>query len=209
MKLLFYDLETQFLAQELPNGWQDADLMRVSSLCYIVAEYNNGGFTSFYTDIVQEANVCNFFNAVKNSDFLVSWGGSYLNKVLHSFDQDSTLKNKRHVDLKDLSHEFSPNGSQLTLSGVADAIGFLKLGNGVDAVKHYRDGHWYELCRLVLWDTNILPSYFLKILGSAHESLLLAKDADGKQISVHIGKIKDRLKKMLDESFSVQTELID
>lgn len=209
MKIIFYDLETQFLAQDLKNGWQDAELMRVAVLGYSVANWENGAFSSFRTDIVQEQNINQFFHQLNDCDLAVSWGGNYFEKVLKPFDRDASVPKIKKADLKVLTQQNSSNGV-ITMASVAESMNMTKLGkSGVEAVQYYRDGHWYELARFVLWDLNILPAYFAKILNAASESQLLVKDHEEKQVGVAIGRIKQEIKKIIDESLEVQPNFID
>lgn len=209
MRILFYDLETQHLAQELPNGWQDAELMRVSILGFVSAVWENGSFKNFYTDIVQENNLSHFFSEIENADVLIGWGNGYFNNVLKPFDQKRILSTKKIVDLKDLTHEFS-SGAVIPFPHLAQSFGMSKLGkNGIDAVKHYRNGHWYELSRYVLWDLNILPLYWKKIMDSVEGSSLLVQDKDNRQIGVGVGKIKSKILSYLNHQDDLDSFYID
>lgn len=189
-------METQLLAQELPQGWQDSDLMRVSILGFSRIIWENG-IVAFYTDIVRENTLNDFFKSAETSDAVVGWGSTYWNIVLRPYDYNKILPSKINIDLKDLTHK-NCGASKVLFSSIGDALNIKKLGvNGVEAIEFYRKGHWYELARFVIRDNNILNLYWNKIMTSKDGSALLVEDTDKKQVSIKLYKIKEEIEQKI------------
>jgi hypothetical protein len=190
MIVTVYDFETQILAQEISNSWDDPETLRVSALAYSRISIEDGNPKLFYTDILRENEIQDFFINANKSELLVGWGNNYFNKVLDPYDDGCVLKRIPSVDLKVLTHKYA-NDEHISLNHVADALGAKKMGkSGTDAVEYYRKGYFYELFRFVLWDMNIINLYLMKILSAQDGSGFLVNNKYKEQTKINIGKIK-------------------
>jgi hypothetical protein len=198
IRVLFYDLETQLLAQELSTGWVDAESLRISILAYTRLHWQNGNVKAYYTDILRENEMPDLFTSATNSEAVVAWGAYYYNRLLFSYDDGYILKSKPVIDLQDLTWKHS-NDKTIQLSALSDALGAKKMGkSGVEAVEYFRKGHFYELSRFVLWDINILVLYWIKIMNTVKEgSSLLVLNSDKRQIRVNLFEIKKDIELIL------------
>lgn len=200
MKLIIFDLETQFLFQELPRGWQDAELMRVSILGFTKIDWTNRSINAFYTDVVRENELPDFFRVVETSGVLIGWNNENWNRVLKPYDKKGVVEHITSVDLKVLTHQNS-NGSKISLMALGKALGIKKLGtNGFEAVDHFRKGEFFDLSRFVLRDHEIIKFYLNKIMNSGEGSTLLVQDTDDKQVGIKISEIK----KSIDEKLRMK-----
>lgn len=192
-----YDLETQALAQELPNTWQDVSLMRVSALSYMRFDWDEK-INNNKTDILIEKNINLFFQQIEECDVLVGWGNNFLNKVLSIYDDSNILLNKKIIDLKELTHKHT-SSERIPLYSIGKSLGLEKLGdNGIDAVNYFRSGQFYDLLRFVLRDGNIIANYWIKIMKSLTNSCLLVQDTDRKQVGIRIHNIQEDINKILN-----------
>jgi DEAD/DEAH box helicase domain-containing protein len=129
-KVVFFDLETQKLAQEV-GGWRNVRRMQLS---IGVAHTEERGFTSF-----TEETVSDLIDLLKNADLVVGFNHMRFDYEVLSAYTGENLRALPNLDI--LTHVESSLGFRLSLDHLAQfTLGKNKSGAGTDAVKWFREG---------------------------------------------------------------------
>jgi DEAD/DEAH box helicase domain-containing protein len=151
MRLGFFDLETQRLAEEV-GGWGNKHLMRLS--VGVVYDSQDNRFHTY-----READLEAMIDHLKNLDLVIGFNVKNFDygvlKGYSSFDFNSLTT----LDL--LEDVFTCLGFRLSLDHLAQrTLGSQKSGNGLQAVQWFREGHWELLCRYCRQDVEITKTLF-------------------------------------------------
>lgn len=158
-RILYLDLETQRLAQEV-GGWQKAHLMRISVA--VVFDSLEGDFRVFFEEETDE-----LFSLLEKADLVVGFnikGFDY--KVLSAYTS-SPLDNIPTFDiLEDVRRRL---GFRVTLSHLArETLKQEKLGDGLEAVEWFRTGQIDKLISYCKQDVSATRDLFLFGLEQGH-----------------------------------------
>ncbi len=155
-KVVFFDLETQKLAQEV-GGWRNVCRMQLS---IGVAHTEERGFTTF-----TEETVSDLINLLKNADLVVGFNHMRFDyEVLRAYT-DENLRALPNLDI--LAHVESSLGFRLSLDHLAQfTLGKNKSGAGTDAVKWFREGRMDLLEQYCRDDVAITRDLYLFGLGN-------------------------------------------
>ena len=155
-KVVFFDLETQKLAQEV-GGWRNVRRMQLS---IGVAHTEELGFTTF-----TEETVSDLINLLKNADLVVGFNHVRFDYEVLAAYTDENLRALPNLDI--LEHIESSLGFRLSLDHLAQfTLGKNKSGAGTDAVKWFREGRMDLLEQYCRDDVAITRDLYLFGLGN-------------------------------------------
>ncbi len=129
--MLVLDIETQYLSEEVPGGWNAVDKFKVA---LAVTWDEKQGMRVWY-----EADVPRLLTELKNFDPIVTFNGENFDfKVLSAYGSVDFLYQKSMDLLVQLSRKL---GFRMTLESLARAtLGRGKTGSGKDSVEWWRSG---------------------------------------------------------------------
>ncbi|MCK6541979.1 3'-5' exonuclease [bacterium] len=145
-RLVYYDVETQKLAEEV-GGWDRADLMLIS---IAVTYAENDGFKVWY-----EKDVPAMIQYMSGFDKVVSFNGdNFDSKVLSHYGDVSPI-NKRSFDVAQyLSFKLK---HRIKLDSVATAtLNVGKSADGLEALKWWKEGRIQEIIDYCKQDVQVL-----------------------------------------------------
>ncbi len=147
----FFDLETQKLADEV-GGWQNTHLMRVS-----VAVLHEKPADTF--KVYREHEIPELIEDLKQLDLIVGFNISRFDyRVLLAYTQ---FKLERLPTFDILSEIKKGLGFRLSLGHLAErTLGRPKGGDGLQAVRWFRQGNWEDLIRYCTEDVIITRDLF-------------------------------------------------
>ena len=183
-RILFFDLETQKLAQDV-GGWKNTHLMQVSVA--VLYDTKEKAFFSFTEDEIdsllahmEKADLVVGFN-VKRFDYAVL--GAYTPKDL------STIKT--FDILEDIHHRL---GFRLGLDHLAmETLNQGKSADGLQAVKWFRQGEMEKLTKYCTQDVAVTRDLFMHGLEKGH--LIYKTKKEGQRVRLRVDwKLEDMLK---------------
>ncbi len=151
LRIGFFDLETQKLASEV-GGWQNTHLMRISVA--ILFELPSGKFT-----IYREEQVQNLIEDLKRLDLVVGFNISGFDyKVLRAY---TPFKLEALPTFDILGEIHKGLGFRVSLGHLAEnTLGRPKGGDGLQAVRWFREGEWDNLIHYCKEDVCITRDLF-------------------------------------------------
>ena len=181
-RLGFFDLETQRLAEEV-GGWGNTHLMRLS--VGVVYDSRENRFFDY-----QESQVNALIEHLKKCDLLVGFNIKRFDygvlKAYSTFD----FKNSSTLDL--LEDVFHCLGFRLSLDHLAQkTLGVQKSGDGLLAVRYFREGKLRELTEYCRQDVEITKSLFE---FGRREGHLLFETRDGQAVRVPVDWSPERIR---------------
>lgn len=158
-----FDLETQ-LSHEQVGGWHRADLMRIS--CGVLYDSKTDQFYEFLEDQVHD-----LIDHLKQVDLIVGFNIRRFDyQVLRGYS-DFNFDTLECVDI--LDHVYQRLGYRLSLDHLAaHTLGTKKNGNGLLALKWWKQGRIREIVDYCTMDVKITRDLF--IFGAEHGYLLFS-----------------------------------
>ena len=155
MRKLFFDIETRNTFQEV--GKADPAALDISVVCAYDSE------TESYTSYTQE-DLHKLWPLIEQADVLVTFNGDHFDiPLLNKYYSGDLLKIKSLDLLKEMQKSA---GRRMKLDQIAEGtLGTNKSGNGLDAIKWWRDGEIEKVKKYCLDDVRItkdLYEYALK-----------------------------------------------
>lgn len=151
LQIGFFDLETQKLAAEV-GGWQNTHLMRVS----VAVLYEARGDTF---KVYREQEIQKLIEDLKRLDLVIGFNISRFDyKVLRAYTPFD-LNRLPTFDILDKIHKGL--GFRVSLGHLAEkTLGRPKGGDGLQAVKWFREGEWEDLIKYCTEDVVITRDLF-------------------------------------------------
>ena len=157
-QLVFYDLETKYLADEIEGGWTNCGAMEISVLC-VVRDFKGRQITEFYDSYNRKKFLERYYC---NKDFtLISFNGlGFDNKVIEgswtpknsklAYEIDLCFEGKKTLKLLDLKVKGCSLDSLATAT-----LGIGKSGDGAEAPILYRNNNFADLYTYCLNDVML------------------------------------------------------
>lgn len=152
--IVFLDVETQFLAEEV-GGWGNAHLMRVSVA--VVYDESVGSFLTY-----REHEIEKLLEKLTQCDLVIGFNIlDFDYKVLSPYARFNLSQSIPTLDLlKDIRQNI---GRRISLDHLAAVnIGENKIADGIQAVKWFREGNWKKLVDYCCHDVMITRKLFYK-----------------------------------------------
>jgi DEAD/DEAH box helicase domain-containing protein len=172
-KVVVFDLETQKLAEEV-GGWKNISKMKLS---LGVAHTEEHGFITF-----TEENVSDLIELLESADLVVGYNHLKFDyEVLSAYTREN-LRSLNNLDI--LLHVQDVLGHRLHLDHLAEfTLGAKKSGNGLEAVKWFREGRMDLLEKYCREDVRITRDLYR--FGQENGFLLYRpRDRDATKIRV-------------------------
>ncbi|MCE5334691.1 MAG: DEAD/DEAH box helicase [Desulfobacteraceae bacterium] len=172
LRIGFFDLETQKLAGEV-GGWQNTHLMRVSVAVLQEAPSN-------VTRVYREHEVSALIEDLKKLDLVVGFNVSRFDyRVLRAYTPFS-LDDLPTFDM--LSEIHKSMGFRVSLGHLAEkTLGRPKGGDGLQAVRWFREGDWDNLIRYCTEDVVITHDLFYHAMDKGY---LVYSDKSGRMLRI-------------------------
>jgi DEAD/DEAH box helicase domain-containing protein len=152
MSVLYFDLETQHLAQEV-GGWGNKHRMKMS----VGVVYNE---TTSEFKVYQEENISQLLNDLRSADLVI--GFNLINfdyEVLKGYPNNIDFSQIRTFDI--FAYIRETLGSMVSLDSIAYAtLNQSKCGNGTQAIQWFRNGDFDSLIHYCKKDVEITRDIF-------------------------------------------------
>jgi len=159
--IVFFDLETQKTAEEV-GGWERSHLMRVSvAVAYSLIENK---FQVFWEEEIKE-----LLAELLAKDLVVGFNIKRFDYRVLSYYTALDLAKVPTLDIHEVVSKHL--GFPLSLEHLSRAtLGYGKIGNGLDAVRWFREGRMDELAEYCRYDVNLVKELYE--YGGKHGYLL-------------------------------------
>ncbi len=166
--VIFFDLETQKTAEEV-GGWERSHLMRVSVA--VVYSLRNNKFQVFW-----EGKIKQLLDQLLAKDLVVGFNIKRFDYRVLSYYTPFDLLKVQTLDIHEVVGKHL--GFPLSLEHLSQAtLGYGKIGNGLDAIRWFREGRMSKLAEYCRHDVRIVKELYE--YGGKHGYLLFEDKSKG------------------------------
>ncbi len=198
------DLETKKSFDEV-GGQDNKHLLGVSFVG--VYSYNQKKYLGF-----RESQFDELLRLFKNTKLLIGFNSKYFDlPVLQPYYDNFDLAQIPHLDI--LEEIVNSLGHRLKLDSVAQStLGYGKSGNGLDAIKYFREQDWESLVKYCLDDVKVTKEVYE--YGLAHGYILYTNHGRKERIPIswlkkENIKIEDLIKQALHDGQQLEIDYSD
>ncbi len=181
-----FDLETKYSAEEV-GGWHRADKMEVS--VGVVYDSILDGYVTYMEDEIDR-----LIEHLQSLQLVIGFNNKRFDNRVLSFYTKNDLSCLPTLDL--LEEVKNQLGYRLSLNGIAEhTLGKKKTGDGLQALKWYKEGEIEKICKYCRKDVEITKNLLIFALEN---HFFLFQNKAGRKVRLPIGlakPISDQLKK--------------